>query len=75
MCSCSFIQVDGDQKKVRGVEIVETMLRIIKDKLEIELCDEVYFDLSFSALKIKNLFKILLLGDGHSLVRHVECDR
>merc|ERR1719394_2325752 len=34
-------QVDGDQKKVRGVEIVETMLRIIKDKLEIELCDEV----------------------------------
>lgn len=72
MCSCSFIQVDGDQKKVRGVEIVETMLRIIKDKLEIELCDEV---LSFSALKIKNLFKILLLGDGHSLVRHVECDR
>ena len=72
MCSCSFIQVDGDQKKVRGVEIVETMLRIIKDKLEIELCDEV---LSFSALKIKKLFKILLLGDGHSLVRHVECDR
>ena len=67
--------MDGDQKKVRGVEIVETMLRIIKDKLEIELCDEVYFDLSFSALKIKNLFKILLLGDGHSLVRHVECDR
>ena len=67
--------MDGDQKKVRGVEIVETMLRIIKDKLEIELCDEVYFDLCFSALKIKNLFKILLLGDGHSLVRHVECDR
>ena len=67
--------MDGDQKKVRGVEIVETMLRIIKDKLEIELCDEVYFDLSFSALKIKNLFKILLLGDGHSLVGHVECDR
>ena len=68
--------MDGDQKKVRGVEIVETMLRIIKDKLEIELCDEVYFVLSLSALiKIKNLFKILLLGDGHSLVRHVECDR
>ena len=67
--------MDGDQKKVRGVEIVETMLRIIKDKLEIELCDEVYFVLSFSALKIENLFKILLLGDGHSLVRHVECDR
>ena len=64
--------MDGDQKKVRGVEIVETMLRIIKDKLEIELCDEV---LSFSALKIKNLFKILLLGDGHSLVGHVECNR
>ena len=64
--------MDGDQKKVRGVEIVETMLRIIKDKLEIELCDEV---LSFSALKIKNLFKILPLGDGHSLVSHVECDR
>ena len=64
--------MDGDQKKVRGVEIVETMLRIIKDKLEIELCDEV---LSFSALKIKKLFKILLLGDGHSLVSHVECDR
>ena len=64
--------MDGDQKKVRGVEIVETMLRIIKDKLEIELCDEV---LSICALKIKNLFKILLLGDGHSLVRHVECDR
>ena len=71
--------MDGDQKKVRGVEIVETMLRIIKDKLEIELCDEVYFVLSFSkgfsALKIKNLFKILLLGDGHSLVGHVECNR
>ena len=67
--------MDGDQKKVRGVEIVETMLRIIKDKLEIELCDEVYFVLSSSALKITNLFKILLLGDGHSLVRHVECDR
>ena len=68
--------MDGDQKKVRGVEIVETMLRIIKDKLEIELCDEVYFVLSFSALiKIKNLFKILLPGDGHSLVGHVECDR
>ena len=67
--------MDGDQKKVRGVEIVETMLRIIKDKLEIELCDEVYFVLSSSALKIKNLFKILLLGDGHSLVCHVECDR
>ena len=67
--------MDGDQKKVRGVEIVETMLRIIKDKLEIELCDEVYFVLSLSALiKIKNLFKILLLGDGHSLVGHVECD-
>ena len=67
--------MDGDQKKVRGVEIVETMLRIIKDKLEIELCDEVHFVLSFSALKIKNLFKILLQGDGHSLVGHVECDR
>ena len=67
--------MDGDQKKVRGVEIVETMLRIIKDKLEIELCDEVYFVLSLSALKIKKLFKILLLGDGHSLVSHVECDR
>ena len=67
--------MDGDQKKVRGVEIVETMLRIIKDKLEIELCDEVYFVLSLSALKIKKLFKILLLGDGHSLVGHVECDR
>ena len=39
--------MDGDQKKVRGVEIVETMLRIIKDKLEIELCDEVYFVLPF----------------------------
>ena len=67
--------MDGDQKKVRGVEIVETMLRIIKDKLEIELCDEVYFVFSLSGPKIKNLFKILLLGDGHSLVRHVECDR
>ena len=67
--------MDGDQKKVRGVEIVETMLRIIKDKLEIELCDEVYFVLSFDALKITNLFKILLPGDGHSVVGHVECDR
>ena len=47
--------MDGDQKKVRGVEIVETMLRIIKDKLEIELCDEVYFFLSLIALMIKNL--------------------
>ena len=47
--------MDGDQKKVRGVEIVETMLRIIKDKLEIELCDEVYFFLSLSALKVKDL--------------------
>jgi Zyg-11 family protein len=34
-------QVDGDQKKVRGVEIVETMLRVVKDKLESSLCDEV----------------------------------
>lgn len=34
-------QVDGDQKRVRGVEIVETMLRIIKEKLELSLCDEV----------------------------------
>jgi len=31
--------------------------------------------LFLSALKIKKLFKILLLGDGHSLVGHVECDR
>jgi len=34
-------QVDGDQKKVRGVEIVETMLRVVKEKLESSLCDEV----------------------------------
>ena len=33
--------MDGDQKKVRGVEIVETMLRVVKDKLEASLCDEV----------------------------------
>ena len=33
--------MDGDQKRVRGVEIVETMLRVVKDKLEASLCDEV----------------------------------
>ena len=37
----SATKVDGDQKRVRGVEIVETMLRVIKDKLELSLCDEV----------------------------------
>ena len=26
---------------MRGVEIVETMLRVVKDKLEASLCDEV----------------------------------
>ena len=36
--------MDGDQKKVRGVEIVETMLRVVKDKLEASLCDEVEQD-------------------------------
>ena len=35
------MKVDGDQKKVRGVEIVETMLRVVKEKLESSLCDEV----------------------------------
>lgn len=37
----SSMKVDGDQKKVRGVEIVETMLRVVKEKLESSLCDEV----------------------------------
>ena len=35
------MKVDGDQKRVRGVEIVETMIRVVKDKLELSLCDEV----------------------------------
>jgi len=34
-------QVDGEQKKVRGLEIVDGMLRVVKQKLGQSLCDEV----------------------------------
>jgi len=34
-------QVDGEQKVVRGVEIVEGMLRIVRQKLQHNTCDDV----------------------------------
>ena len=34
-------QVDGEQKKVRGIDIVDGMLRVVKQKLDLSLCDDV----------------------------------
>jgi Zyg-11 family protein len=34
-------QVDGDQKKVRGLDIVDGMLQVVKQKLELAVCDDV----------------------------------
>ena len=34
-------QVDGEQKKVRGINIVDGMLRVVKQKLDLSLCDDV----------------------------------
>ena len=51
----SSMKVDGDQKKVRGVEIVETMLRVVKEKLESSLCDEV----KMSPISHLHIFKLL----------------
>jgi len=34
-------QVDGEQKKVRGLEIIDGMLWVVQHKLQMELCDDV----------------------------------
>jgi len=33
--------VDGEQKRVMGIKIIDTMLRIVRNKLQFKLCDDV----------------------------------